>query len=382
MKRVLIFDNDVKGHHLEYIHHLYSAACDSKDTFFYFLTTADFINVQERLTWKKSSNVELLFLNEQEKKKCEERNLLLAAWYKSNIISKYARELSIDKVWLIMIMLVMPFLPFLLPKNCQITGILYRLYFYEGTTMKGFRGWMNKLRYQVLAHHHKVDRVLVLNDTWGVEKLNKTYHTSKFKLLLDPVPIADNGTFQNLRIELEISPDSLVYLHFGALEERKGTLEILKAICMLPESEGKKRTFVFAGVVDETIKHEFQILVAEARENSRVLVFDRYCAYEFLMSLCNISDCILIPYTNTNQSSGVIGYASYFKKPVIGPSSGLLGRLIREYRLGLSFEKVDSSAICQALQADLPEGENQYAKEHSIEAFVEPFFSKGKLYGN
>lgn len=80
---------------------------------------------------------------------------------------------------------------------------------------------------------------------------------------------------------------------------------------------------------------------------------------------------ILIPYTNTNQSSGVIGYASYFNKTVIGPKEGLLGQIIQSYNLGLTLSKPDAINIKNnIISSVIPKGNNNYKQTHTVNEFI------------
>jgi hypothetical protein len=166
-----------------------------------------------------------------------------------------------------------------------------------------------------------------------------------------------------------------VYLHFGGLSARKGTLEILRAIGLLPVEALQQKVFIFAGKVTDEMRAEFYALVRQQSARAKILVFDEFCSYEFLNNLCYIADWILIPYTNPNQSSGVIGYAGYFHKPVIGPRQGLLGQLIRDYHLGICLEDVTAASIQQAIESTPEFSETStYAATHQVSDFLHAIF--------
>lgn len=63
-----------------------------------------------------------------------------------------------------------------------------------------------------------------------------------------------------------------------------------------------------------------------------------------------MTDYVLVPYKNVEQSSGIIGYAAQYNKPVIGPSEGLLGELIREYRLGYTITQLSVSNLSEKMK--------------------------------
>lgn len=368
---VLVFNSEIKGHILEYIHHLYEYAQETSDNYF-FIVPCSFSIHKEKLSWGRSDNIKIVYLTKNEETKCNSSNLLRGALWKSIIIRKYVIQYNIDRVWLIMLMLTMPLLPFFLPRKCKTEGILYRLYFYDGSNITGLRRLLEIVRFLILSHHPRINRVFVLNDSFGANQLNKKYRTWRFKYLPDPVPCINSLKTCDIRTELKISKDKKIYLHFGGLTRRKGTLEILHAIERLAKESLNDKVFIFAGAISDDIRQEFYLTIQQLRTKTNIFVFDDFCSYDFLFSLCKYCDYILIPYQNTNQSSGVIGYASFFEKPVIGPQNGLLGRLIKEYDLGYTIKTCCSEDIATSiLDFERCSTSNRYYMSHRIENFKE-----------
>ncbi|MCD7711116.1 MAG: glycosyltransferase, partial [Porphyromonadaceae bacterium] len=192
------------------------------------------------------------------------------------------------------------------------------------------------------------DKIFLLNDAGAAVFFNKKFRTNKFKYLPDPIAVRDFESARNLRNELKIGDTEQVLLHFGGMSGRKGTLEVLQSIEILPQ---KGYVFIFAGVVGSDIKTEFYARVESSRERgANILVFDEFCSYSFLCDLCKTCDAIVIPYKSTEQSSGVIAYAAALNRPVLAPRSGLLGKIIRKYRLGCLLKEVSAVQIAGAIQ--------------------------------
>ena len=61
---------------------------------------------------------------------------------------------------------------------------------------------------------------------------------------------------------------------------------------------------------------------------------DRFVSDQRMMALFEQSDVVLMPYTRPEYSSGILALAAKARTPVIGPDTGLLGRLIRQNGLG------------------------------------------------
>jgi hypothetical protein len=90
-----------------------------------------------------------------------------------------------------------------------------------------------------------------------------------------------------------------------------------------------------------------------------------------------------MPYTQSYRSSGAIGYASLFGKPVLGPSSGLIGRLIEENNLGITIDTIDGVHIARGINelCNMHISDDKlrkYADTHTVEEFNSVVFSSYK----
>lgn len=367
---IIVFDSEIGGHHLEYIHHLYDAAIIDSQNKYIFIINRHLESVKNKLIWDKANNVTIISLNNKQQKQCDNKNLILAALYKSLLVKKYIKKFNADQIWLIMFMQLMPFLPYLIKDNIQVKGILYRIYLYEKERMSKFRLLLERIRYRLIIHNKSIKKILVLNDSYGTNVLNNEFQTDKFKYIPDPVPFIDNKKLKNIRCNLNIRNDEIVYLHFGGLCYRKGTLDIMHAIDIMDVTELHGKVFIFAGKISNDIKETFYYLKSKNDLKCRILVYDEFCDYDFINNLCYSCNCILLPYYNTNQSSGIIGYAGYFNKPVIAPSAGILGKLVREYKLGICFNQSNISYLIDAILNPILEIQSDYYQSHKIMDFV------------
>lgn len=78
-----------------------------------------------------------------------------------------------------------------------------------------------------------------------------------------------------------------------------------------------------------------------------MFVFDEFVLYLYWYNIRH--DAILIPYKNTAQSSGLLGYAAQFNKPLLAPSNGLIGKLVNEYKLGYLLDNLSPRTIADNL---------------------------------
>lgn len=109
-------------------------------------------------------------------------------------MKKKILETKCDKVLLISFVELLIFIALLLPSKVKVSGIIYSIYLYNKAQMRISRRLLEFIRYQVAVKSKCIERMLILNDPYSVNRLNKIYSTNKFQILVDPVPNVD---FQN-----------------------------------------------------------------------------------------------------------------------------------------------------------------------------------------
>lgn len=375
MQRVLIFDYTLQGHHREYLHHLYMAAGQKTNEEYIFAVPAAFEQLYTPTQWPDFKNITFTYINERVLEKIPQ-NFLKRSWVLSKLLHKTAKRHRAQRVFLIELITFFPFLPFLLSRKVRVAGIIYLIYLYRWKKSSIAGRIKDLLKYVLIKCYTRLETVFILNDPVAACYLNKLFHSRKFRPLPDPyVPLRASGV-KNMRDELKIPSRQKVILHFGALEKNKGTLDIYTAIRLMPPSQRQNFTFIFAGKVMEDIYQEFYRCYHELKEEASIILYDKFCPFELLGSLCLTCDAILIPYRRTCQSSGVIGYAAQFQKPVIAPREGLLGKLIRRNHLGLVLTGTTPQEIISALQdiCNWKYKPNSYLSQNTITAFQKAIF--------
>ena len=367
--RTLIFDSSVSGHHLEYLHHYYMEAIGHTDEEYVIMVPNDFIKVKKEYEWPYSSNISFVYIPEEDEKLLKETNFYKLGWNTSKILQRAVRKIKPDRVLLTMLMQFIPFIIFLLPRNVRVRGIMYKIYLYEEHRMGKLRLAAERLRFWLAARSSKIEKIFVLNDEDSTRTFNSLYSTSKFRCLPDPVPSVDFSKVKSVRENIGISSDERMLLHFGGLDGRKGTLDILNSIISSKEGELDNICFVFAGRINKNTRDKFYELLNVAKTKAKILVFDKFCSYDFLCNLCYSCDVILMPYHLTNLSSGVLGYAALFHKPVIGPDNGLIGKLINKYHLGIATSIPLTSQEFKVQTDKTAAGFERYVMTNSLEKF-------------
>lgn len=371
LRTTLVFDNTFGGHHLEYLHHLHTLAISRPAHKYIFAIPDSFISVLNKMKWEKSTNVTYHFLNEG--LCCRDSNWIKRSYSLSKQMIKIAKMYNVDCVFLISLMDFMPFLPFVWGAHFRVSGIIYKIYLYTWLEKKCMARGLDILKYTIFSRFHIFEKIFLLNDKFAPLYYNKRYGCNKFYYLPDPYSPISTGFAYNLRKDWKISDDQKVIIHFGGLGKRKGTLEIFKMIYTIPLVDQDKYVFVFAGKVYGDIREEFYNHYNILKQSVRLFIFDEFCSFDFIESLCISCDAILLPYHETAQSSGVIGYAAQFKKPVIVPNQGLIGKLVRKNHLGILFNHMTSASIYEALGKvdDWVWVDKGYIEKRKVDDFLE-----------
>lgn len=368
-KKILIFDDIIDGHHLEYLHHLYEIAQERAELDFVFSVPMDFSKEKDKYVWCECKHIEWDFI-ENEKVSNKEENLLLHSFRLCRVLREKSKNNQVNKIFLVSLMSYLPLLPlFFLFNRIKVSGIIYLVYLFRWKQSILITKALDVLKFFILSKCPIFDSVFILNSKASARYLNGKYSTDHFKYLPDPY---ENNFFNS--VVMPSRPKKTI-LHFGSLAGRKGTLELLNSIRLLTSKESNQFRFVFAGRVNSDIKSEFYQLFESLKEMYDISLFDRFCSFEEINQLCAESDYIAIPYKSTAQSSGVIGYAAQYRKPLIAPSSGLVGKIVNTYKLGVVIDEVTPAAIYHALIKQLPAFDAKrmkaqlYLDENSLNAF-------------
>jgi glycosyltransferase involved in cell wall biosynthesis len=348
LKKTLVFDHELSGHHIEYIHHLYSGAGLRSGESFVFLLHPDFKNLNRDFIWPDYSNVKIVFFDPA-RLNINSGNSIYMSYRLCKLVNEFAQAENVTHIFLISMIIFLPFLPFVISDKLKISGIIYQIALRSYKSDRLMKRCMDKLKYGIFTRSRIIDRVFMLNDPASARFLNKKLNSSVFRYLSEPLCPIDTANIEDIRIKYGIAENKKVFLHFGGLASRKGTLIFLKACDLLADGCLDNMCLIIAGNVNEEIKQEFYEMVTKLEGRVQILVFDEFTRYSFLASLCSVAAYIVLPYRNTSRSSGVLGYSSQFGVPVIGPSGGLIGNIIRYYRLGYCYELPDPESLSRVL---------------------------------
>lgn len=370
-KRILIFDTEMAGHHIEYLHHLLIKARSSQDEYI-FCVSEDFVDAKgSEFDWSYGDNVVFKYVNTD--KANEEVSMLKKAYRKCKLLHSVIMSCDVTHIFLVSLITFIPFLPLFVPSKIKVSGIIYNIYLYRWKTSSKLLKILDVLKYIVLSYSRCIDRVYILNDAASARVLNRIYKTRKYQFLIDPyVPLQDKE--ESLTAYNWGFSNKNVFFHFGAMTDRKGTLEILESLELISSEICTNSIFIFAGKVGNDIKDDFYKLVNRFQGKTNLIVLDKFCSYGLIAAISKKANLLLMPYKVNTQSSGIIGYASQFNTPVLASSEGLIGKLVRKYKLGYTINEITPKAIAEFISQwdgqnnDIPK---DYIEINTVDRFLE-----------
>lgn len=375
MRKILIFEPYLSGHRLEYIHHLHEEAAKTPGNHYYFAVSNQFLTLKDHFEWSEAGHITFLYMDQRFVASSQHKGKVKRIFSLVSLASEFAKKHNADDIFFISMAEYMPWLPLFFRAKTSISGIMYYIYLYEWKSKGLISRIRDALTMLLVIPVRKYKHVFLLNDMAAAIYLNKKFNTGKFQYLPDPyMPFSGNKENNGeLRKRLDIRDTQKIYLHFGSMSFRKGTLNILQAIALLPEKDIQNRCFIFAGKVNDDIKESFYALTESLKERVSIYIFDRFCEPSFLSSLCEACSVILAPYYNTAYSSGIIGYAANYRKPIVVPDRGLIGKLVRRYRLGYLLEDNSPREIARFISDTgtfLSIDGTRYTNTHFVNHFV------------
>jgi glycosyltransferase involved in cell wall biosynthesis len=194
-------------------------------------------------------------------------------------------------------------------------------------------------------------------------------------MLPDPIPVYKEEKSFDVYNYYNIPKNKKILLHPGSIDPRKGTYEIIDSIDFLKEKEINEYAILIVGKAKSDIENMIKLKLSILKNKHFTIVFDNtFVSNERLKSLFLQSYAVLMPYKNVEASSGIMGHATIVNKCVLAPDSGLIGEIIKKYKLGVLINKTAPLHIAKGIEelADYIIDETlsaKFASQHTVEVF-------------
>ena len=191
--------------------------------------------------------------------------------------------------------------------------------------------------------------VFLLNGDRAARDLNVRFPDRPvFREVPDPAPPPASRLSRAVGLPLR-------FLFPGALSERKGCGVLLEALARIRSETARAAEFAFLGFAEDGARLRVGVDRLRARRaDVRLVLEDRFVPEDEFRIRFAEADWILMPYLRPEYSSGILARAAAAGTPVLGPSDGLLGRLITQWNLGRTV-RIESGELARALDATVRE---------------------------
>jgi glycosyltransferase involved in cell wall biosynthesis len=382
-RRILIFEPDAEGHAQEWLQHLIDFVAGGATG------VEILILVPERLRRAladslATTRVRLIALSPREERLCASRRLTLSAFARWRIVRRYLGQYGVERGFFLMLDLMsLPLAMGLGAGGARLSGILFRpsVHYreigpYRPSAGERLRDLRKDLLYRLMLCNPALDRVFSLDPFFPAHAHRHYRHGDKVVSLPDPAqrPLHRySGQIGSEAAPDFVPPGRIGFLLFGYLTERKGPLAVLDALTLLPSSLAPRLAVLFAGRIDPDLRERLQ-----ERRRALLLKFpdlwlrfeDRRLEEVELGSLVSRSDVVLAPYQSFVGSSGVLLWAAQYGKPVLAQEYGLVGRLTREHKLGVSIDTGDPGRLAVEIERMVRDGPKTFIDRRAASRFA------------
>ena len=377
----LIFEPDAEGHSLEWLQHLIAfSLSETIDSEIWLVVPSSLRNVLAESMPRANPRVHLIALSAIEQRLCAKRPLVIAAFARWWVMRRYLRASGARHGFFLMLdLLSLPLALGLRAGGARLSGILFRpsvhyreLGPYRPTRGERLRDTRKALLYRLMLCNPALERVLSLDPFFPAFAHARYRHGEKVVALPDPAhPHVDP---HESAVSGKVFPAGRIsFLLFGYLAERKGPLAVLDALALLPAGITSRIGVLFAGKVDPGLRERLdrqRLDLARRRPELWLRIEDRRLDDTELAALVRQSDVVLAPYQRFVGSSGVLLWAAVNGRPVLAQDYGLIGRLTRDHRLGVSVDACDPVRIAREMTRMVEDGPASFFDAPSATRFA------------
>lgn len=380
-RHFLVLEPDARGHAEEWLLHILRLVRDESPDVRVTFAVPDSLALRLAAEARGHANLDILPLDETETARCLQSNLALAAFARWQVMRRCMDRTGADEALFMCIDgLSLPFaLGLGLGEGRRASGILFRPSVHygafartEATLGERIRDWRKHVLYPLMLKNPAVATVHSL-DPYFPEYARARY-VGGAKVVELPDPIADTREPYGERLRVPRAPrDRVAFLLFGELTQRKGILQLLEACARLDAGMTKKIAILLAGRVDPSLESKVDALVRAARSAQPDLwieVDNRRLSFAELTAAVDACDVVLAPYQRFVGSSGVLIWAARALRPVITQRYALLGRLVRDFRLGLDIDTTSPDAIAEGIEHAIRLGAKTLMDPHRARLFL------------
>jgi glycosyltransferase involved in cell wall biosynthesis len=379
-----VFEPNARGHAQEWLLHLVRYLEDARLGVTVSMALAPRLvsAIEQSGPGERPSGIRLLRLSPREVRACTHRLLVVSSFARWWVLRRYVRTTRADRIVALEVdHLTLPLaLRLSMGGSAGVVGVLFRPSVHYPDRGGSGSGWKDRLRdwrkdlLYALTLRNPATRAVLSLDPYFPEFASRRYRFgSKVGAVPDPVCYPDDPGVADLPLAQRLPPDRTAFVLFGALARRKGIMVLLEALARIEPAYAERVAVIAAGEVEPGLQAALRSGIRELRIRRPEIWFDledRHLPASELATLVARSDVVLAPYQRFVGSSGVLLWAANTGKPVLTSSYGLIGRFVKEYRLGLALDTADPSVLAGGVIEMVREGPAKFVDQQGAAAFV------------
>jgi hypothetical protein len=198
----------------------------------------------------------------------------------------------------------------------------------------------------VLVRNQNIEKIFILNDKKAVSLLNTIFFNQnksdyKFYQLPDPVKNSEKLiTYRRRNIDSVIN-----FLVIGTIDEKKNVTALLQAMQSISNTSKQfKIRLTISGKIVNHFKQELLDKCSVYGVSFEIEIIDKFLTETEFENNMEISDCVFMAYKGFYSSSGILGHAISYLKPIIFSNDTLVEQMAKKYSVGFGCnpESVDS----------------------------------------
>lgn len=297
------------------------------------------------------------------------------------LITRYARSLKATRGLILYFDSCQLPLVLGLPLPCPFSGIYFRPTFHypqfsqaSSTRKEQLQHLRERVFLKRLFQHRQIETLFCL-DPFAVEAMNHSHRFPNAVYLPDPVSLSPAAEMSSLALKqnLGIDLERKIFLSFGRLaDERKGIPQLLQAVTQLSDNLSQKLCLLFAGEPAQSSVEQLEAWFAPLRQAGAVQIVTHYhyVPESEVSSYFQLADAVMAPYQKHIGMSGILLQAAVAQKPVLSSSYGLMGELVKRYKLGIAVDSTQPAKLAEALTRLLQTPPEQLCDHRLMQAFA------------
>ncbi|GAB3945647.1 hypothetical protein GCM10028805_15090 [Spirosoma harenae] len=363
MRRILLFDTIIDGHHPDYLCHLISYWLHTQpEGELVVATPASFEPIFRQLHEKapEVTTIQFVPIEQSEIDFTRQGSMIRRSFREWNLLLSYSQRYQATHVLLMYFDIFQLGLWLGRKATSRVSGIYFRPDFHY-TRATGLKSYLNKLRKKLtlrgLLNQGALTNLFCLDHS-AVPLLNEINTQVNVIALPDPVKSYPITTAESeaLRSELQIDPDRNVFLLFGYLDDRKGIEPVLDALKQLNPAAQEKICFLLVGAIQPDYQVKIEHQIAEVGPNVQIVTVFKEIKGRSIQLYFDVSDYVLALYQRHVGMASVIIRAAISGKPLIASDYGYVGHVVSQKQLGIVTDSTSPEAISQVLEQVLTEG--------------------------